>query len=246
MYGTDTLADVVELAERTAAELGFGVRAPQTNHEGEMIDAIHEAVGKISGIVINPAGGRTLRRPWPTRCRIPDADRAEAHISNVHKREKFRQHSYVSPIASGIVAGYGIRGLRVRGQTPGRAQWVGCRFSGARSGARRLGRASVGWYPATTITDCASDRSTSKTSPSSPDLGLVLCSGHTAMPVKQTSAEIDWPAQTGPVTVSALLTAYVPVTMSATIPCGDRSPRTRRAPCCRQPHRRTPRSRGAA
>lgn len=56
VYGSDTLADVVDLAERTAAELGFGLRAAQTNHEGQMIDWIHESVRQVSGIVINPAG----------------------------------------------------------------------------------------------------------------------------------------------------------------------------------------------
>ncbi|GAB04507.1 type II 3-dehydroquinate dehydratase [Gordonia amarae] len=110
VYGTDTLADVVELAERAAAELGFGVRALQTNHEGEMIDAIHEAVGKISGIVINPAGWTHTSVALADALVIPDVPIMEVHISNVHKREKFRQHSYVSPIASGVVAGYGIRG----------------------------------------------------------------------------------------------------------------------------------------
>lgn len=110
VYGTDTLADVVELAERTAAELGFGVRALQTNHEGEMIDTIHEAVGKISGIVINPAGWTHTSVALADALVIPDVPIMEVHISNVHKREKFRQHSYVSPLASGIVAGYGIRG----------------------------------------------------------------------------------------------------------------------------------------
>lgn len=110
VYGTDTLADVIELAERTAAELGFGVRALQTNHEGEMIDAIHEAIGKISGIVINPAGWTHTSVALADALVIPDVPIMEVHISNVHKRETFRHHSYVSPIASGVVAGYGIRG----------------------------------------------------------------------------------------------------------------------------------------
>lgn len=110
VYGTDTLADVVELAERTAAELGFGVRALQTNHEGEMIDAIHDSVGKISGIVINPAGWTHTSVALADALVIPDVPIMEVHISNVHKREKFRHHSYVSPIAAGVVAGYGIRG----------------------------------------------------------------------------------------------------------------------------------------
>ncbi|MFZ2238723.1 MAG: type II 3-dehydroquinate dehydratase [Gordonia amarae] len=110
VYGTDTLADVVDLAERTAADLGFGLRAAQTNHEGQMIDWIHESVGSISGIVINPAGWTHTSVALADALVIPDVPIMEVHISNVHKREAFRQHSYVSPIASGIVAGYGIRG----------------------------------------------------------------------------------------------------------------------------------------
>jgi 3-dehydroquinate dehydratase-2 len=110
IYGADTLADVVDLAERTAAELGYGLRAAQTNHEGEMIDWIHEARGNVSGIVINPAGWTHTSVALADALVIPEVPVMEVHISNVHKREAFRHHSYVSPIAAGIVVGYGIRG----------------------------------------------------------------------------------------------------------------------------------------
>ncbi|MDL9937659.1 type II 3-dehydroquinate dehydratase [Gordonia sp. ABSL1-1] len=110
IYGSDTLADVVALAERTAAEVGYGLSAAQTNHEGQMIDWIHEAVGRISGIVINPAGWTHTSVALADALVVPGVPIMEVHISNVHKREAFRHHSYVSPLAEGVIAGYGIRG----------------------------------------------------------------------------------------------------------------------------------------
>ncbi|TYQ02105.1 UNVERIFIED_ORG: 3-dehydroquinate dehydratase [Gordonia westfalica J30] len=110
IYGSETLDDVVDLAERTASELGFGLRAAQTNHEGQMIDWIHESVGKISGIVINPGGWTHTSVALADALVVPGVPIFEVHISNVHKREAFRHHSYVSPLAAGVIAGYGIRG----------------------------------------------------------------------------------------------------------------------------------------
>ncbi|MEE3852217.1 type II 3-dehydroquinate dehydratase [Gordonia sp. LSe1-13] len=110
VYGAATLDDVVDLAERTAGELGFGLRAAQTNHEGQMIDWLHEARGQISGIVINPAAWTHTSVALADALVIPDVPIMEVHISNVHKREAFRHHSYVSPLAAGVIAGYGIRG----------------------------------------------------------------------------------------------------------------------------------------
>lgn len=110
VYGSATLADVVELAERTAGELGYGLRAAQTNHEGQMIDWLHEARGNISGIVINPGAWTHTSVALADALVIPEVPIIEVHISNVHQREAFRHHSYVSPLASGIVVGCGIRG----------------------------------------------------------------------------------------------------------------------------------------
>lgn len=110
VYGSATLADVVDLAERTATELGFGLRAAQTNHEGEMIDWIHESRGQVSGIVINPGGWTHTSVALADALVVPEVPILEVHVSNVAAREAFRHHSYVSPIASGVIAGYGIRG----------------------------------------------------------------------------------------------------------------------------------------
>lgn len=110
VYGADTLDDVVRLAERTAADLGFGLRAFQTNHEGELIDAVHAARGEVSGIVINPGGWTHTSVALADALVIPEVPIVEVHISNVHQREAFRHHSFVSPIASAVIAGCGIAG----------------------------------------------------------------------------------------------------------------------------------------
>ncbi|MGO3324974.1 type II 3-dehydroquinate dehydratase [Gordonia sp. (in: high G+C Gram-positive bacteria)] len=110
VYGVETLEDVVRLAERTAADVGLGLRAFQTNHEGEMIDAIHAARGDVSGIVINPGGWTHTSVALADALVIPEVPIIEVHISNVHAREAFRRHSYISPIAAGVIAGCGILG----------------------------------------------------------------------------------------------------------------------------------------
>ena len=110
VYGSATLDDVVGLVERTAADLGYGVRALQTNHEGEMIDLIHAARGEISGIIINPAGWTHTSVALADALVIPEVPIIEVHISNVAAREPFRHHSYVSPIASAVIAGCGVAG----------------------------------------------------------------------------------------------------------------------------------------
>jgi len=107
IYGHATLADV-EANCRTACAEGFTVRLLQSNHEGEIIDWIHEARNAACGIVINPAAYTH------TSVAILDALNAfegpviEVHISNVHKREAFRHKSYVSLRADGVIAGLGI------------------------------------------------------------------------------------------------------------------------------------------
>ncbi|MBU3995302.1 MAG: type II 3-dehydroquinate dehydratase [Actinobacteria bacterium] len=110
VYGTDTLDDIVDRVTETADELGFGVHAVQSNHEGVLIDAIHAARTSCEAIVINP-GALTH-----TSIALRDAlsgvalPVAEVHLSNVHAREEFRHHSYVSPIAEFVIAGAGIQG----------------------------------------------------------------------------------------------------------------------------------------
>ncbi|CAG7611550.1 type II 3-dehydroquinate dehydratase [Leucobacter soli] len=110
VYGSDTLDDVVALASETARGLGFELRAVQSNHEGVLIDAIHEARTECAAIVINPGAfthTSIALRDALSGVALPVA---EVHLSNVHAREEFRHHSYISPIAEFVIAGAGIQG----------------------------------------------------------------------------------------------------------------------------------------
>lgn len=110
VYGADTLADVERLATQAAQAHGFEVRAVQSNHEGVLIDAIHDARADCAGIVINP-GGLThtsiILRDALSGVALPVA---EIHISDVYAREEFRHHSYVRDVAAVHVIGEGVAG----------------------------------------------------------------------------------------------------------------------------------------
>ena len=110
VYGTDTLADVERLAAKTASAAGWEVRAVQSNHEGVLIDAIHAARTDCAGIVINPGGLTHTSVALRDALSGVDLPVAEVHLSNVHRREEFRHHSYVSGIAELVIAGAGING----------------------------------------------------------------------------------------------------------------------------------------
>lgn len=110
IYGTSTLADVEDLAREAAAARGFEIRAVQSNHEGVLLDAIHEARLDCAGIVINPGGlthTSVVLRDALAGVALPVA---EIHISDVRAREPFRQHSYVADVAIVHVSGEGIGG----------------------------------------------------------------------------------------------------------------------------------------
>lgn len=111
IYGADTLADVEQRFVDEAAALGWKAACFQSNHEGALIDRIHAArLDGTQAIVINP-GGLTH-----TSVALRDAlagvalPVVEVHISNVHKREEFRHHSFISGIADGVIAGLGVQG----------------------------------------------------------------------------------------------------------------------------------------
>ncbi|MCX7367078.1 MAG: type II 3-dehydroquinate dehydratase [Alphaproteobacteria bacterium] len=110
IYGRETLADVEKQCRVEAARLGLPVEFLQSNHEGVLVDRIQAAREQNSGIVIN-AGALTH-----TSVALLDALNAaelpviEVHISNIYKRESFRHHSYISPVAVGVIAGLGIQG----------------------------------------------------------------------------------------------------------------------------------------
>ena len=113
IYGRETLDDVARDCAALGSQLGLETSLRQSNHEGQIVDWIHEARETAQGIVINP-GALTH-----TSAAILDALHAyegpviEVHISNVHKRESFRHHSYVSLRADGIIVGCGTEGYRL-------------------------------------------------------------------------------------------------------------------------------------
>ncbi|MEU3553004.1 type II 3-dehydroquinate dehydratase [Streptomyces fragilis] len=111
IYGAGTLADVEAMCAEAAAAHGGSVDLRQSNHEGELIDWIHEARLNHCGIVINPAAyshtSVALLDALNTCDGLPVV---EVHISNIHRREEFRHHSYVSLRADGVIAGCGLQG----------------------------------------------------------------------------------------------------------------------------------------
>ncbi|WBU58364.1 type II 3-dehydroquinate dehydratase [Paracoccus sediminicola] len=109
IYGRETLADVEALAREACAE-GFSVEAKQSNWEGQLIDWIHEARGAAAGIVINPGALTHTSVALLDALNAFDGPVIEVHVSQVHKREKFRHHSYVSKRADAVIAGLGVDG----------------------------------------------------------------------------------------------------------------------------------------
>jgi 3-dehydroquinate dehydratase-2 len=111
IYGHSTLKDVEKLCRKTAEMHGLGVEFRQSNHEGMIVDWLQEAgANKAAGVVLNP-GGLTH-----TSVAIHDAMKAisvpviETHISNIHAREPWRHHSYISLVAKAVICGFGIQG----------------------------------------------------------------------------------------------------------------------------------------
>lgn len=112
VYGSTTLADVEALITEHAESRGLAVECRQSNHEGQLLDWAHEAADEGWGVIINP-GGFTHSSVALRDALAEVADGPgfiEVHISNVHAREPFRAHSYLSPIARGVIAGLGIHG----------------------------------------------------------------------------------------------------------------------------------------
>ncbi|AJE66482.1 MULTISPECIES: type II 3-dehydroquinate dehydratase [Corynebacterium] len=112
IYGHDTLEDVVALATAEAAKHGLEVEALQSNHEGELIDALHNARGTHIGCVINPGGLTHTSVALLDAVKASELPTVEVHISNPHAREEFRHHSYISLAAVSVIAGAGIQGYR--------------------------------------------------------------------------------------------------------------------------------------
>ncbi len=110
IYGTQTLDDVAESCSTLADDLGISIRFHQSNHEGQLVDWVHEARSAASGIIINPAAYSHTSVAILDALNAFDGPVIEVHISNIHKREAFRHHSFVSARADGVIAGCGVEG----------------------------------------------------------------------------------------------------------------------------------------
>jgi 3-dehydroquinate dehydratase-2 len=110
VYGATTLAEIEAAVTALAAEFGLAVRAVQSNHEGVLIDAIHAARGECAGIIINPGAYSHTSIAIRDALSSVDLPVVEVHLSNIHAREEFRHHSFVSAVADAVIAGAGPAG----------------------------------------------------------------------------------------------------------------------------------------
>ena len=113
IYGRETLADVEVECRRVGAELKLEIEFRQSNREYEIIDWIHGCRERVAGVVINPAAFTHTSVAILDALAAFDGPIIEVHISNVHKREEFRRHSYVSGVASGVIVGCGTQGYEL-------------------------------------------------------------------------------------------------------------------------------------
>ena len=110
-YGHSSLADVEKLCRATAKRFGLEVDFRQSNHEGEIVDAFHEAKKKKAvGVVINPAGYTTTSVAILDAIYAVQLPTVEVHITNIHQREEYRHHSYISKGAKAVICGFGVEG----------------------------------------------------------------------------------------------------------------------------------------
>jgi len=113
VYGDETLGDIEAMCRAHAKAFGLSLEFVQSNHEGALVDAIHAARGTHDGIILN-AGAYTH-----TSIALMDAISSaqvpviELHLSNIHARETFRHHSYIAPVALGLICGFGAQGYAV-------------------------------------------------------------------------------------------------------------------------------------
>lgn len=107
IYGGQTLDDVKQQCIAAGKELGFDVDFRQSNHEGTLIDWIHEAGEKAVGVAINAGAYTHTSIPLHDAIKAVSVPVIELHISNVHAREEFRHHSMIAPAAKGVICGFG-------------------------------------------------------------------------------------------------------------------------------------------
>jgi 3-dehydroquinate dehydratase-2 len=111
IYGRATLKDVEAMCREAGKRHGFAIAFHQSNHEGALVDLIQEArAKKAAGIVINPAGYTTTSVAILDALLAVNIPTIEVHISNIHARDEFRRHSYVSRVAKAVICGFGVNG----------------------------------------------------------------------------------------------------------------------------------------
>jgi 3-dehydroquinate dehydratase II len=108
IYGADTLKDVETRCAAQAKALGFAVVFRQSNIEGELVNWIHEAREQASGIAINAGAYTHTSIALHDALKAAEVPAVEVHLSNVHKREEFRHHSYIAPAVNGVICGFGV------------------------------------------------------------------------------------------------------------------------------------------
>jgi 3-dehydroquinate dehydratase-2 len=108
VYGSDTLKDVEERCSAHATALGLAIDFRQTNTEGELVSWIHEARSKASGIAINAGAYTHTSIALHDALKAAEVPAVELHLSNIHKRESFRHHSFIAPAVNGVICGFGV------------------------------------------------------------------------------------------------------------------------------------------
>ncbi len=109
VYGTDTLADVDARLDALAGELGVELERFQSNHEGELLDFIEDASARVDGFLINPGAYTHTSIALRDALAGVELPFVEVHLSNTAARERFRRHSYLAPVAAGVVYGFGVQ-----------------------------------------------------------------------------------------------------------------------------------------
>ncbi len=109
-YGSTTIEELERLCADAAEELGLAVDFRQTNSEGELVTWVQECRGRCAGIIMNPAGYTTNSIATMDALLAVDLPTIEVHITNIHRREEFRHHSFISKAATGVIAGLGVQG----------------------------------------------------------------------------------------------------------------------------------------
>lgn len=110
IYGATTLADIEDMCRKTAAQLGMEAECRQSNMEGDLVTWLQEAGMAGTPVIINPGAYTHTSIAIHDAIRAANAIAIEVHLSNIHAREAFRHHSYVSPVAKGVICGFGMQG----------------------------------------------------------------------------------------------------------------------------------------